>query len=354
MTPTYKNVHLKFKFNGFHYTREYLLELAYDFVKEGKSYEREIGDFLFQWLDDSETIRVKTSGSTGTPKVVELSKQAMVNSALATGDFFKLNPGDAALMCLPATYIAGKMMLVRSIILGLELDVVEPSSALKFDRNKVYDFCAMVPMQLEKVLDKVDNIKTLIVGGAPTSNNLKASIQELKTHVFETYGMTETVTHIALKPINHTSVAKPNFKVLPGVAISQDHRDCLVIEAPKLCQEKIITNDIVKIHSKSEFEWLGRFDNVINSGGVKLFPEQIEAKLQNKIKDRFFIASEPNEVLGEQLILVVESETNDLNSEVFSELDKFETPKAVYALKEFVETSSGKIQRKKTLQSIKK
>ncbi|MBD0824542.1 AMP-binding protein [Aestuariibaculum marinum] len=354
MVPTFKNIHLKFKVNGFHYSREYLIELAYDFVKEGKSFEREVGDFLFDWLDDNETIKVKTSGSTGTPKIVELSKQAMVNSALATGDFFDLVPGNKALLCLPATYIAGKMMLVRAMILGLELDIVEPSSNLEFDKNKDYDFCAMVPMQLEKVLDKVDNVKTIIIGGAPVSNSLKTSIQTLKAKVFETYGMTETVTHIALKPVNNTSNSKPHFKVLPGVTISQDDRDCLVIEAPKLCQEKIIANDIVKIHSEMEFEWLGRFDNVINSGGVKLFPEQIEAKLQSKIRNRFFVASEPNKELGEQLILVIESESNKLNSEVFSTLDKFEKPKAIYAVKKFTETSSGKIQRKNTLALIKK
>ncbi|MBD0835319.1 AMP-binding protein [Aestuariibaculum suncheonense] len=354
MTPTYKNIHLKFKVNGFHYSSEYLKELAYDFVKEGKPFEKEIGNFLFQWLDENETIKVRTSGSTGTPKVIELSKQAMVNSALATGDFFKLQPGDRALLCLPATYIAGKMMLVRAIILGLEIDIVEPASKLQFDTQKVYDFCAMVPMQLEKALDTIDHIKTIIVGGAPASSSLKANLQQVQTKVYETYGMTETVTHIALKAINNTSVSKPNFKVLPGVTISQDERDCLVVEAPKLCQGKIVTNDMVKIHSESEFEWLGRFDNVINSGGVKLFPEQIEAKLQHKINSRFFIASEPNDILGEQLILVVESESNDLNSEVFSDLDKFEKPKAVYMVKEFVETTSGKIQRKKTLEIIKK
>lgn len=353
-TPTYKNVHLKFKLNGFHYSAEYLKELAYDFVKEGKDYEREIGGFLFDWLDENETIKLKTSGSTGTPKVVELSKQSMVNSALATGDFFNLSPGDSALLCLPATYIAGKMMLVRAIILGLELDIIEPSSKLKFNTKKTYHFCAMVPMQLENTLDKVNNIKTIIVGGAPASNTLKSGIQSLETHVFETYGMTETVTHIALKPINYSANLKPNFKVLPGVLISKDSRDCLVIEAPKLCPEKIITNDIVKVHSEFEFEWLGRFDNVINSGGVKLFPEQIEAKLQQKINCRFFVASEPNEILGEQLILVLERESNALSSEVFSGLDKFEKPKVVYAVAQFAETTSGKIQRNKTLEQIKK
>ncbi|MBD0832117.1 AMP-binding protein [Aestuariibaculum sediminum] len=354
MQVTYQNIHPKFKIEGFHYTKEYLLELAYDFVKEGKPFEKEIGNFLFQWLDNHETIKVTTSGSTGNPKTIEISKQAMVNSALATGDFFNLKPGNKALCCLPATYIAGKMMLVRAIILGLDIDIVEPASEVTFNTKSPYHFCAMVPMQVEHVLDKLDNIETLILGGVAVPDHLKTKLQKVKTKVFETYGMTETVTHIALKPLNHNKYSDFYFHTVPGVTVSSDNRECLVIEAPKISSDKIVTNDIVKIHSNTMFEWLGRFDNVINSGGIKLFPEQIEKKLQGKLKERFFVASESDQVLGERLILVIEANSNSLDKKVFSELNKFEKPKAIYAVHAFAETNSGKIQRKKTLQLINK
>lgn len=350
MIPNYNKVHLKFKLNGIHYSYEDLTEVAYSFVKEGKPFEKEIGQFLLDWLDKEDTILVNTSGSTGKPKLINIKKQAMVNSAIATGDFFKLLPGDRALHCLPTQYIAGKMMLIRAIILGLELDLVEPTSTPQLNINRAYNFCAMVPLQLQNTIRDCSHIETIIVGGAPVSNTLKTAVQNIRPSVFETYGMTETVTHIALKKLNKGETFY--FETLPNVSIYQDDRDCLVIEAPRLSEESVITNDIVKIHSKSRFEWIGRYDNVINSGGIKLFPEQIEAKLKNRIEERFFIASEPHNVLGNQLILILENENKRLDESVFTDLQKYERPKKVYNIQKFVETPSGKVQRKKTLKKL--
>ncbi|MFV0541196.1 MAG: AMP-binding protein [Aestuariibaculum sp.] len=355
--PTFKYIHPQFKFRGIHFNKEGLLELAYNFVKEGKPYQQSIGRFLLDWLNPDFTIKLQTSGSTGKPKLVEMEKQAMVNSALATGTFFGLQPDYKTLLCLPTHYIAGKMMLVRAMVLGLELDDIEPSTQLKIDTATKYKFSAMVPIQLEKSLSNCDNIETIIVGGAAVSEVLKNQLKHLKTNVYETYGMTETVSHIALKKLNNfkTSKVKPQvFKVLPNIFISLDDRNCLVVEAPQLSKDKIITNDVVKLHSKTEFEWLGRFDNVINSGGIKLFPEQIEAKLQHKISTRFFIASQPDTIFGEKLILVVENSENNIKNHVFSVLEKFEKPKVVYNVEAFVETPSGKIKRKETLKKVLK
>lgn len=362
MIPNYNKVHLKFKLNGVYYSYNDLNEVAYSFVKEGRPFEQDIGSFLLDWLDDKDYIVVNTSGSTGKPKRIKIGKQAMVNSAVATGDYLNLKPGGAALYCLPAHYIAGKMMLVRAIILGLELDLAEPTSQPIFDYEKHYDFAAMVPLQLEKIYGYCDAIKTIIVGGAHVSKSLKKAIKAIKTNVYETYGMTETVTHIALKKLNNFNIGKeyhtepvklPYFKTLPNITLSQDQRDCLVINAPRISKQSIITNDIVKLYSKTEFEWLGRYDNVINSGGIKFSPEQIEHKLQNKINQRFFIASEKDERLGEHLILVIESSTNRIEDNIFSDLDKFEIPKAIYNISQFIETTSGKIQRNKTLKQLK-
>jgi O-succinylbenzoic acid--CoA ligase len=360
-------MHNSFKLNGIYYSNENLKSLAHNFIKEGLAYEQVVGQFLLDWLNDSDFVSVNTSGSTGIPKHIKIKKQAMVNSAIATGYFFKLQPENTALHCLPTNFIAGKMMLVRAMVLGLELDIVEPKSQLVFDYDKAYHFCAMIPLQLQNTLKHCDNIETMIVGGASVSKTLIDDIHNIKSTVYETYGMTETVTHIAVKQLNNFSLlrgeptkrsVKSYFKTLSNVSISQNESGCLVIYAPKLSEEKITTNDIVKIHSDTEFEWLGRFDNVINSGGVKLFPEQIEVKLQKIIQQRYFIASEKDNTLGEKIILVIESENIDLNvisNEVRNliTLDKFEIPKAIYCVKQFIETSSGKIQRKKTLGLLK-
>ena len=256
----------------------------------------------------------------------------MVNSAIATGNYFGLSPNDTALHCLSTNFIAGKMMLVRAMILGLQLDIVEPSSKPFINNNKRYDFCAMVPMQLENSINQINQLKTLIVGGAAVSYNLIEYLKDVKTKIYATYGMTETITHIAIKQLNNVSLRGgttwQSFKILPNITISQDNRDCLIIEAPHLFDGKVITNDIVKIHTKTSFDFLGRYDNIINSGGVKLFPEQIEEKLSKVIEERFFIASEMDNILGERAILVIEGENNTLPKSAFETLDIYEKPKS--------------------------
>ena len=356
MIPQYNKIHNKFRLNGMPYNREDLKEVAYSFVKEGESYEQVIGNFLLDWLDDNDYVLTKTSGSTGKPKTIKLKKQAMVHSAIATGDYFKLKPGDSALHCLPSNFIAGKMMLIRAMILGLKLDILEPTSR-PYISNKSYDFCAMVPMQVENSLEKLNSIKTLIIGGASVSARLEEKLRGLKTKVYATYGMTETITHVAVNQLTSNTVIssgveKSHFKTLPNINISQDKRDCLVIEAPHLFQGKLITNDIVKILSDTEFEFLGRYDNVINSGGVKLFPEQIEAKLSRILDERHFISSEADETLGERVVLIIESESNVLNKSVLDVLEPYEKPKKIYTVSKFIETPSGKINRSKTLKLI--
>jgi O-succinylbenzoic acid--CoA ligase len=354
MTPNYKNVHLKFKLNGLDYKYDDLMEIAYSYVKEGLPYEQELGRFLLDWLDNKDYLIVQTSGSTGKPKKLKIKKEAMVNSALATGDFFNLQPGDKVLHCLPSNFIAGKMMMVRAIILGLELDMVEPKVLPLIDYEKDYDFCAFTPMQLKNFAKYLKNIKTAIVGGGRVSDAIIASIKDKNPHVYETYGMTETVSHIAVKRLNNFTDSNSDkyFKTLPDIKVSVDDRSCLVIDAPHLTKEKVITNDIVEVHSDTSFEWLGRYDNVINSGGIKLFPEQIEKKLQNKLKVQFFISSIQDDTLGEKVILIVESKENNFDTSIFEDLDKYEKPKKVFTIAKFIETSSGKINRKKTLQSI--
>ncbi|MGL2963478.1 AMP-binding protein [Flavobacterium sp. RSB2_4_14] len=343
-TPTYENVHNQFKLNGFHLNREDLCRVAYSFIKEGEEFEKPVGDFLLDWFDSKDYIEMFTSGSTGEPKTVIVKKQAMVNSAIATGDFFDLQPGNSALQCLPVKYVAGKMMLVRAMILGLDLEFVAPSSHPLRNNEINFDFVAMVPLQAQNSIQELKKVKKLIIGGAAVNKTLEKQLLKLPTEVYETYGMTETITHIAARKLGEKA-----FTVLPDVTVSYDDRNCLVIHAPKISTEVIITNDIVELVNENQFIFLGRIDNVINSGGIKLIPEQIEKKLVSKIEQRFFISSQPDEELGEKVILVVEGEKRDFNDNLYEDLDKYEKPKAVVFVPRFKDTATGKIMRKESL-----
>jgi o-succinylbenzoate---CoA ligase len=343
--PTYENVHNHFKLNGFHLNKEDLCRVAYSFIKEGDDWEKPVGDFLLDWFDGKTYIEMRTSGSTGTPKTIRVDKQAMVNSAIATGDFFGLNSGNNALQCLPVKYVAGKMMLIRSIILGLDLDYVAPTSQpMENIDDTHYDFVAMVPMQAQNSLNELKNVKKLIVGGARISKSLEKELVKLPTDVYETYGMTETITHIAAK-----KVGEKVFTVLPHVTISYDDRNCLVIHAPKIiAEDTVITNDLVELVNENQFLFLGRIDNIINSGGIKIMPEQVEQKLDGKIDRRFFITSKEDAELGEKVVLVVEGDSFEIDKAIFDGLDKYERPKEIVFVSKFKETENGKILRKES------
>lgn len=352
--------HPDFRLNKLYYTNEELAAVAYSLIKEGEPYEGQAGNFLLDWLNEKDYVEVKTSGSTGTPKKIRIKKQYMINSAKATGKFFDLPAGTTALHCLPVDYIAGKMMLVRAMILGWHIDLVLPKANPLDQVFKIYDFCAMTPFQLDNSLSRLHLIRKLIVGGGAVSTTQKNLVQGLATEVYETYGMTETVTHIAARRINPKKKTKDPipFTVLPNVTISADERECLVIKAPQLAEEEIVTNDVVEILSNKTFIWKGRYDNVINSGGVKLHPEEIEAKLAPIIAHRFFVTSLPDPSLGEKLILMVESDFSEealsaLEKEIQScrNLGKFEVPKKIYFVEKFEETPNGKIHRANTLKS---
>lgn len=349
MIPNYKNIHNRSKINGFHLDKEAVFQLAYSLIKEGEVFEKDLGNFLLDWLDDKETIELMTSGTTGIPKTITVSKQAMVNSAIATGNFFDLHPQDKALLCLPALYIAGKMMIVRALVIGLELDLIAPTSSLDdLQSDKKYDFVALVPLQAENSFDKLNQFKKIIIGGAKVSDDLAIKLKNRNADIYETYGMTETITHIAAKKIG-----EEYFEILEHVTIATDDRNCLVINAPRISDVSIITNDIVEIQNETQFKWLGRYDNVINSGGIKLFPEQIEAKLASVLSNRFFITGQPDAILGTKLVLVIEGKEQNIDNSIFNELDKFEKPKEIIFVSEFVETETKKLNRNKTIQKIK-
>ncbi|SHG29749.1 O-succinylbenzoic acid--CoA ligase [Flavobacterium micromati] len=346
-TINYNNVHNLFKINGFHFKRNDLCSLAYILIKEGEPFEKAMGDFLLDWFDAKSYLELNTSGTTGTPKTIKIEKQAMINSALASGDFFDLKPGNTALHCLPTNFIAGKMMLVRAFILGLDIDFVSPSSRPLLNKDRSYDFAAMVPLQVQNSIAELFKVKKMIVGGAKMNHELESQLANLKTEVYETYGMTETITHIAAKRVGEEA-----FSLLPNVKIGIDDRNCLVIDAPNISNELIVTNDLVSLIDEDHFVFIGRIDNLINSGGIKLVPEKIEDKLSQKIHSRFFVAGMKDEDLGEKLVLIIEGDEQELEDTIFKKLDKYERPKEIFYVKKFAETENGKVKRKEILESL--
>ena len=347
VNPTYNDVHPSFKLNGFHLNKGDLCRVAYSFIKEGEEFEKAVGDFLLDWYDPHPFIEMSTSGTTGIPKILKIDKQAMVNSAVATGNFFDLAPGNKILHCLPVKYIAGKMMFVRAFILGLDMDFVEPSAHPMEYCETDYDFTAMVPLQAQNSLPYLSRVKKMIIGGVKISKRLEEELLKLPTQVYETYGMTETITHIAAKRIGEEA-----FTVLPNVTISYDERNCLVIHAPRISEEVVVTGDLVELINENQFRFLGRVDNMINSGGIKLIPEQIEEKLSGKITGRFFVSGIPDETLGEKLVLLVEGEERAIDKTLFADLGKYERPKDVIFVPKFLETANGKVLRKETVESL--
>ena len=323
-------------------------------------------DFIRTWLYDSvHSFAVQTSGSTGSPKLIQHSRESMIASALTTCDFFQLKKNDAALLALPSTHIGGKMMIVRSIIREMKLICIEPKSnpleELTYDGE--IEFAAFTPMQMSMILDStssathLSHINKIILGGGEVSYPLRQRLQAISSSVYETYGMTETISHIALRKINGAG-RSDYFTILEGVKISTDERDCLVIEASHLSTETLVTNDIVSIISPNEFMWLGRYDNVINTGGIKIHAEEVERKLKPHIKDNFFITGLTDDKLGQKVSLVIETPRYDKQDDsimidIFnSRLEKFERPRKVLTIEKFSYTENGKINKKETLKRI--
>lgn len=317
----------------------------------------ELERFLREWFDESPYVVGHTSGSTGTPKEIRLSKADMRASAAMTNRFFAIRRHSLLLLCLPVSYIAGKMMVVRALEAGAELLAVGASShPLRGLPDRVagrIDLAAMVPMQLEASLESAPerealrSIGHLIVGGAPIPVSLEERLRDFPVSCYATYGMTETVSHVALRRLNRDR----EYEALGDVSFEVDGRGCLVIEAPHLTERRFVTNDLVRLHGPRRFEWLGRVDHVINSGGLKFSPERLERKLDRCLPGRFLITSRPDATLGESIVLLLEGEGFDpatlcrLVHRIRPVLERFEMPRWIGVTPLFRETSSGKVVR---------
>lgn len=308
-------------------------------------------DFIKEWHNNVDFIKAHTSGSTGKPKEIKLLKSFVTESACRTNDFFQINSNSKLHSCISPDYIGGKMMAVRACIAKANLSWEKPSNeALKnLDPGLTFDLVAVVPSQMIYILDNLSQlpkIKNLIIGGSPINAELKKEIIKSELKAYETYGMTETASHIALRRI---SFDNEFFSLLPGIKIGKNKNNCLTIYFKD--GTIIDTNDIVNIISDNQFDILGRQDQMIISGGKKINPFEIENKISQFIDMPFCISAFPDLKWGERIILLIEGNSNKdeerLEDQIKGVLEKWQMPKDIFYVKKLPRTPNGKIIRPK-------
>ena len=308
-----------------------------------------LDEFIAEWQNDEPTVLVHTSGSTGKPKPLRVEKLRMAASARITCQFLGLHKGDTALLCMPLDYIAGKMVVVRSLVWGLRLVAVEPSGHPLRELHEAPDFAAMVPLQVYNTMQvpeeraRLRQIRHLIIGGGAVSDELVSELGDFPNCVWSTYGMTETLSHIALRRLNGEQ-ASQWYEPFEGVDVSLNADGCLVINAPAVCAEPLTTNDIAEIAADGRhFRIRGRRDNVVCSGGIKLQIEEIEAKLQPFVDVPFMITKRSDARLGEMVVmLVVSDDTEQLQAVCSAHLTRYEMPRVFVSVDALPMTETGK------------
>ncbi|MBK5195858.1 MAG: AMP-binding protein [Proteiniphilum sp.] len=311
--------------------------------------------FLKDWFTPSPTLSLHTSGSTGVPKEITVRKEQMLQSAKMTCDFFQLKKGDKTLLCLPLNYIAGKMMVVRAIYAGLDIYPVEPSGHPLARMTLPLEFAAMVPLQVYNSLQtgeekqRLSQIRQLIIGGGAIDEKLEDALKELPNAVYSTYGMTETLSHIALRRINGAE-ADSYYTPLPGVRLNLSEEQTLIINTQGVADEPIVTNDIAEIRAGGTFRIIGRRDNVINSGGIKVHIEEVERILRSYIKGNYAITSLPHPKLGEAVVLLIEPEADTVavRKAVEEYLPRYQQPLHILTVNAVPQTGNGKTDRAAT------
>lgn len=315
--------------------------------------ELSIVSFLKQWWDDRSFISITTSGSTGVPKTIQAEKRSMWKSAQKTIEWFGLKQGMTALLCLSPGYIAGRMMIVRAMQAKLNLITTNLSSNPLADLEHPIHFVAMVPLQLVKVLEespeKLNLVHTILLGGSGLSTALEQQLHHISTKVFHSYGMTETLSHIALRAVNGIH-ASAWFQPMEEVQISKNKNDCLVANVAYLSLDEFVTNDLIELSDHGTFKVLGRADDAIVSAGHKIHPVMLEQKIEPLLKAPFLISSKADPAAGEELILLMEkrltiNELFKLWDQLFSLLQPFEIPRHILFVAQIPMLESGKINR---------
>jgi o-succinylbenzoate---CoA ligase len=331
---------------------------------------KDAATLIMDWESGRNTFGIKTSGSTGNPKNIKLYRDKIEYSARQTADAIGLQPGDTLLCCLGLNYIAGFMMVMRAVVNECNLIIIEPVSnpLREINENQTVDFASFVPLQAETMLQDekavkiMNGMKAILLGGGPVSEKLEEKLQAIKATVYQSYAMTETYTHVALRLIN--GPAKSIFyKPLPGVKLSLDRRGCLVISSILTDDKPLITNDLAELNPDGRFLWLGRIDNTINSGGIKIQLEKIESACQEifdgiGIKPAFFAAGVPDERFGQKLVIVIEGQKwgeemiHNFNDQLSGLLEKYQSPKDILFVARILKTDTGKVDRMGTIKSL--
>ncbi len=346
---------------------------SFDEVKAGNflfkdEYFQQTFDFCKHWLNGADTFTFNTSGSTGAPTSIQAQRAHMVLSAQATITALQLTASEHIYLCINSQMIGGAMMLVRGMELGCDITIVQPAANPLEDvaLNHQYTLASFVPMQVyeaQQVLpmqQKLNGFKQILLGGAAASEESLAALSLLHCKVWQTYGMTETLSHIALRQVG----VDLYYRALPGVKIRVDERNCLCIEAPVTNEQWLLTNDVVKLVNENSFELIGRIDDVINSGGIKVFSYDVEHTIMEKLIDLgfptkpLFVCRKKDEKFGEVVVAVLLGE--QLADEVLEQiiayckekLGKYAAPRHIYFVREFEKLESGKLDKKATLQKI--
>ncbi|MFA7044040.1 MAG: AMP-binding protein [Bacteroidales bacterium] len=316
--------------------------------KNNSAFHLELFRFLQNWFDASEIMTIQTSGSTGKPKPMVVRKKYMMQSACITCDFFGLKPLDKILLCMPLSFIAGKMMVVRALVAGLDIYPVPPTGHPLKKTSLNLKFASMVPLQIFNSLQmpaetkRLQDTGVLLIGGGVINPALEEALKKFPNPVYASYGMAETVSHIALRRING-STASLNFTPLPSVKLTLSEEGTLVIEAPLVCERLLYTNDTAELYPDGTFRILGRKDNVINTGGLKVQTETLEAILSTFIHVPFAVSSQPDAKFGEIIVLAVEQAIDE--TQLTAHLPAYQIPKKIIVLQTIPRTESGKIDR---------
>ena len=351
-----QDIHPSFRLNGVPLGNDietFGKQALQTFAPDGQSsaYGQDILDFIRRYTDDSDTLVCHTSGSTGKPKPIQLEKKRMETSARLTCQRFGLSEGVRALLCLPVSYIAGKMMIVRALVAGWHLEATVPSSRFLERTEGRFDFAAVVPLQLYESINDLHRVRTILAGGGNVSEGFLDKLKTMNlsgTVIYQSYAMTETITHVAIRELF------PRFETcytaLEGVNFSLSPEDTLVVDAPAVANGLVVTRDVAELLDSRRFLWRGRADTVINSGGIKIFPEDTEAILSKAIPSNFFAAGIPDDRLGTRQVLFVEGRKEDypeLEHFIAGHLDAYHRPRETVFIPRFPQTHSGKTNRKK-------
>lgn len=327
------------------------LVLEYEEIYGRASFEVEVATFLEEWFNGNERLMVKTSGSTGTPKPMMVEKQKMMNSACMTLEFLRLQPNDRALLAMPVQYIAGKMMVVRALVGGLHLFTRQPSAHPLATFSQPLDFLALTPMQVYSSLteptekERLQSVRQLIIGGGAVDTTLQKQLGNFPYEVWSTYGMTETLSHIALRRLNGDTAGEW-YEPFRGVMLSTSDEGTLIIDAPHVHEGQLLTNDRVEWNEKGHFKIIGRKDNIINSGGIKIQIEEVEKWIAQRYNKPFTITSVPHPKWGEMVVMLITDEENKEQLEsVLKSSGDYRLPKMIFKVDALPTTETGKPDR---------